>query len=87
MAKSIPIPTPQLNRLRAAVGLIPLIESGLMDRSLSTERAVQMIRFCEWATTIIPENSEEKRLADIAARGLLCLKTKISAEIDTAPIV
>ena len=82
MPKSIPTPTPQLNRLRAAVGLIPLIESGLANRSLSAERVVQMMRFCEWAATIHPDNSEEERLADVAAQGLVRLKTKVSAEIE-----
>ena len=87
MAKTIPAPTPQLNRLRAAVGLIPLIESGLMNRSLSAERAAEMMRFCEWAATISPDNSEEERLVDVVAQGLLRLKSKVSAEVDIASVV
>ena len=49
---------------------------------MSAERAVQMMRFCEWAATIHPNNSAEERLADVAAQGLVRLKTKVSAEIE-----
>lgn len=38
-----------LNRLRAAAGLIPLIEAGLKDGKLTNERAVLMCEFCAWA--------------------------------------
>lgn len=45
----IPPPTPAINRLRAAAGLIPLIESGLRDGKLSQDRAGLMAEFCSWA--------------------------------------
>jgi hypothetical protein len=39
----------ELNRLRAAAGLIPIIESGLTRSQLSTDRAALMCEFCAWA--------------------------------------
>jgi len=44
-------PTPERNRLRAAVGLIPLIDAGLRDGKLSEARVRQMIAFCHWAAS------------------------------------
>lgn len=44
-------PTPERNRLRAAVGLIPLIDTGLRDGKLSEARVRQMIAFCHWAAS------------------------------------
>jgi len=38
-----------LNRLRAAAGLIPIIETGLNDGKLANERAALMCEFCAWA--------------------------------------
>ena len=38
-----------LNRLRAAAGLIPIIEAGLNDGKLANERAAVMCDFCIWA--------------------------------------
>jgi len=38
-----------LNRLRAAAGLIPIIEAGLGDGKLANERAALMCEFCAWA--------------------------------------
>jgi len=42
MSKQIPPPTPEINRLRAAAALIPIIESGLLASKLSIERASLM---------------------------------------------
>lgn len=39
----------ELNRLRAAAGLIPIIESGLARSQLSSDRAALMCEFCSWA--------------------------------------
>ena len=61
MSKQIPPATPELNRLRAAAGLIPIIESGLTDSKLSAERAALMASFCEWTT--------EKRSTDPEGLG------------------
>jgi hypothetical protein len=41
--------TPELNRLRAAAALIPLIESGIKDNKISADRAALMSEFCAWA--------------------------------------
>jgi hypothetical protein len=41
--------SPALNRLRAAAGLLPLIESGLRDGKISRDRAGLMAEFCSWA--------------------------------------
>ena len=38
-----------LNRLRAAAGLIPIIEAGLGDGKLANDRAALMCEFCAWA--------------------------------------
>lgn len=45
----IPDSSPALNRLRAAAGLIPLIESGMRDGKISRDRAALMAEFCAWA--------------------------------------
>lgn len=45
-------PTPERNRLRAAIGLIPLIEAGLRDGKLSESRVKQMTAFCHWAASV-----------------------------------
>jgi hypothetical protein len=42
-------PTPELNRLRAAAALIPLIECGLNDGKILADRAALMSEFCAWA--------------------------------------
>ena len=42
-------PNKPLNRLRAAAGIIPLIEAGLVDGRVSHERASLMAEFCLWS--------------------------------------
>jgi hypothetical protein len=49
MPNQIPPSTPEINRLRAAAALIPIIESGMLESRLSVERAALMASFCEWA--------------------------------------
>lgn len=39
----------ELNRLQAAAGLIPIIESGLARSQLSSDQAALMCEFCAWA--------------------------------------
>jgi len=51
MSKQIPPATPELNRLRAAAGLIPIIEDGLTDAKLSAERAALMASVRQAATS------------------------------------
>jgi hypothetical protein len=38
-----------LNRLRAAAGLIPIIESALAKSQMTAERTEKMCRFCSWS--------------------------------------
>ncbi len=79
MAKSLPIATPTLNRLRAAAGLIPIIEAGLSDGKLVAEKAALMAAFCEWATTIVPDDPEESNLIEIVKQGLERLKVRLAS--------
>ena len=82
MTKEIPLPTPQLNRLRAAAGLIPIIESGLSDGAMSAERVAQMMLFCEWAVQVDPQSQEETRLVSGVAQGIERLNTRLATELD-----
>lgn len=77
MPKSIPAPTPVLNRLRAAAGLLPLIESGLSDGKLSGERAALMLAFCEWAVQAESDQPEELRLATQVRESLERLSARL----------
>lgn len=78
MPKSLPMPSPELNRLRAAAALIPIIESGLVDAKLSAERAALMASFCEGAAERTPSDPEEIRLSDSIRDGLQRLKVRFS---------
>lgn len=80
MSKTPTPATPELNRLRAAAGLIPIIEVGLADGKLSIERAALMASFCEWAVTFTAQNSEQQRLVDVVLHGLNRLQVRMSAE-------
>lgn len=77
MSKFATPATPQLNRLRAAAGLIPIIESGLADTKLSIERATLMAKFCVWSVDIEPIDSEEKHLLEIVTSGLCRLESRL----------
>lgn len=67
----IPEPTPSLNRLRAAAGLLPMIESGLADSKLSRDRAALMADFCSWAVSSeFQGEPEAERLAADVREGL-----------------
>lgn len=74
MPKSLPAPSPKLNRLRAAAALIPLIESGIADAKLSLERAALMASFCEWASEIQPSDEAETQLLERIREGLQRLR-------------
>lgn len=54
MPKKLPPATPELNRLRAAVALVAIIERELEDGRLSSTRARSMIDFCELALNVSP---------------------------------
>ena len=73
-------PNAELNRLRAAVALIPIIESGLNDSKLSVERAALMASFCEWAAAVKPDTPEAIKLSQSLSAGLARLKTVLVAE-------
>ncbi len=75
----IPEPTPALNRLRAAAGLIHLIEDGLRQSKITAEKAALMAEFCSWATQQASESGPEAlRLADDVNAGLERLKTLLA---------
>ena len=74
-----PISTPGINRLRAAAGLVPIIESGLARATLSAEKAALMSEFCLWAVTGLSDlNTEEKLLADEIKGGLERIQERLS---------
>jgi hypothetical protein len=68
-------PNAELNRLRAVVALIPIIESGLSDSKLSVERAALMASFCEWAAAVKLDTPEAIKLSQSLNVGLAKLKT------------
>lgn len=82
MPKSPSPATPELNRLRAAAGLIPIIETGLADGKLTIERAALMASFCEWAVTFETQDAEQKHLVDLVAEGLRRLQVRMNAKND-----
>ena len=75
----IPESTPALNRLRAAAGLIPLIEDGLRQSKITGEKASLMAEFCSWAPQQATEGGPEAlRLADDIKSGLERLKALLA---------
>ncbi len=79
MSNQIPPSTPEINRLRAAAALIPIIEAGLIDSKLSVERAALMASFCEWTTEKISDDPEVIKLAETVGSGLRRIKSVLSA--------
>lgn len=77
--QQIPPPTPEINRLRAAAALIPIIESGLADSKLSVERAALMASFCEGTTENVPDDPEAVKLAETVGNGLKRIKMALSS--------
>lgn len=77
MSRQIAPPTPEINRLRAAAGLIPIIESGLADSKLSPERASLMAAFCEWTTENTFNDPEAIKLATKVKDGLTRLQAQL----------
>lgn len=68
--------SPVLNRLRAAAGLIPLIEDGLRQSTITPEKAALMAEFCAWAANHEHRSDPESdRLAKVVTEGL----TRLSA--------
>ncbi len=81
MPKSIAPSTPEINRLRAAAALIPIIESGLAESKLSAERAALMASFCEWATEKSFNDPEAAKLMAKVRDGLERLKGALSSHV------
>ena len=81
MAKisEVPAPTPEINRLRAAAALIPIIEAGLIDSKMSIQRASPMVTFCEWATKNISDDTHVVKLAKTIEIGLKRVKATLAA--------
>lgn len=77
--------TPELNRLRAAAGLIPIIESGLEEGKLSESRAEQMAAFCAWAAEVQVSTEEEQSLKNIVVQGLGRLQARWAALTESDP--
>ena len=75
----VPPPTPEMNRLRAAAALIPIIEAGLIDSKISTTRASLMASFCEWATEKISDDPYSVELAQTVAIGLKRVKATLAS--------
>lgn len=78
MPKTIPNSTPQLNRLRAAAGLIPIIEDGLIQKTISIERASVMASFCAWAHDQADVEPGTEAFAKIISDGLERIESVIS---------
>ncbi|MEF8723563.1 MULTISPECIES: hypothetical protein [Candidatus Accumulibacter] len=81
MSKQIPPATPELNRLRAAAGLIPIIEAGLIDAKLSAERAALMASFCEWTTEKRSTDPNAIKLAESVDEGLKRIKRALASAV------
>lgn len=79
MSRQIAPATPEINRLRAAAALIPIIEVGLTDSRLSVKRAALMASFCEWSTEKLSDDPEAIRLAETVASGMKRLRSVLSA--------
>jgi hypothetical protein len=79
MSKQPPPSTPEINRLRAAAALIPIIESGLADSRLSVERAALMASFCEWTVEKSFDDPSVAKLAETVDGGLKRIKTALSS--------
>lgn len=69
----------QTNRLRAAVALIPIVESGLRDSKVSQERAAHLAAFCEWAVACQPVTDEEQKLQAQLIQKLEELKARFTS--------
>ena len=78
----LPNPSPAINRLRAAAGLLPIIESGLSTSKLARDRAAMMAEFCQWSVPSGPTGDPEiDRLADEVRTGL----ARVTLLLDALP--
>lgn len=79
MPKTVLISTPQLNRLRAAAGLIPIIEDGLFQKTISLERASAMASFCAWAHDQAGAEPDAEAFTKIISDGLERIESAIAS--------
>ena len=79
MAKIPDVTTPEINRLRAAAALIPIIEAGLVDSKMSIQRASPMVTFCEWATKNTSDDPLVVKLAQTVEIGLKRVQATLAA--------
>jgi hypothetical protein len=79
MSKQPPPSTPEINRLRAAAALIPIIESGLADSRLSVERAALMASFCGWTVEKPFDDPSVAKLPETVDSGLKRIKMALSS--------
>lgn len=79
MPNQIPPTSPEINRLRAAAALIPIIESGLLASKLSIERAALMASFCEWTVEQPSDDPNLIKLAETVGSGLKRIKMALSS--------
>jgi hypothetical protein len=79
MTNTTHVRAPELNRLRAAAALIPIIEAGLIDSKISAARASQMASFCEWATEIISGDPSAIELAQTVGIGLKRVRATLAS--------
>ncbi len=78
----LPNPSPSINRLRAAAGLLPIIESGLTTSKLARDRAALMAEFCLWSIPPAASGDPEiDRLADEVRAGL----ARVTLLLDVLP--
>ena len=78
----VPNPSPAINRLRAAAGLLPIIESGLTTSKLAHDRAAIMAEFCLWSIPPAATGDPEiDRLADEVRTGL----ARVTLLLDALP--
>ena len=79
----MPRATPEINRLRAAAALIPIIESGLVASKISSERASLMASFCEWTVENPSCDPDLVKLAETIGDGLKRIKAAIDSRVVT----
>ena len=77
-----------LSRLRAAAGLMPIIESSLMKAQMDSSRALTMCRFCEWSLENDETDPETLKLKADVLNGLnrinAQLKLRSSNSVDAS---
>lgn len=64
---------------RAAAALIPIIEAGLINSTLSIERSALMASFCEWSMANVSDDPEVIKLAENVGRCLKRIKAMLVA--------